>query len=78
MATARKKTRDWEYRCDGRDNRHGCFSADFDGVCEAYWGSSYKFFTQESAEKSAKKHEQNCRWRGKTNVRKRIKTKKNK
>jgi hypothetical protein len=59
----------WRYSCDGRDERHGCYDADFDGVCSAYYGSKRTYTTKEACQAKAYKHERECHFRGKTTVR---------
>jgi len=58
----------WRFSCCGRDQYHGCFHADFDGVCIYYYGSRRKYKSKEDAEKAGKRHEEKCRFRGTTTV----------
>jgi hypothetical protein len=60
----------WYWTCSGRDEKHGCFSADFDGTCSAYFRDDNKhpYKTKEAVIKAARAHERKCRFPGSTSI----------
>lgn len=60
--------RKYKYFCSGKDDNHSCFDADFDGVCQAYFGSRLSYESREKAKKAGLKHEDKCRFDGTTHV----------
>lgn len=51
----------WIFTCTREDNKHGCFSADFEGCCPYGWVTkSRKYTTVQAAEKAAARHSKVC------------------
>ena len=50
--------------CHGQDDYHGCFSADFEGICMARSRKSFK--TETAALEAGKKHR--CKFRSKVMI----------